>query len=492
MLVTRLLRNAWQAQRHAALSGCGFALAVGWLWFEDLRALWLPEQIGNFGKLALSGLAIALCGTGLLLHFRRGVSFPVPLAYLAHGATLVILLAAWFLLPWPWAFALLVGMSGATTGIFWLAHMLRPNPCHTLNTLVWAGGASLLLAWATTQVLSVSPLIPLSPFWLLAALCPALAWLLSFALPDHSLSRHNEVPSTKPQNINTAKTPGQGTPKIRLLACGLTWGFIFFCLGLAFAIPFTPLTIWAWAQGPAYFAGTVAACTLCHGLSRIHPLPITHSPFMLASAFGLLGLVTLPIFYPTFWPGRYILAGWLEALSIAGFALSLFKAAPTTAPLPLKHAAVTLLLILTAVNSGTIAGNALARAKNHETIFEPLLLLLCTGFLLGIGLHRRYLGTMHPAHDTAQEALPASGHLSRSRHSGPTIPAGIPKDIFTEKEQAIAVLMLQGFTNSAIAKATGITENTVRWHIKNLYKKTGAANRQELAVKLAYDTCAEA
>ncbi|WP_034637745.1 helix-turn-helix domain-containing protein [Desulfovibrio cuneatus] len=488
MPITTLLGNAWQAQRHAALSGCGFTLAIGWLWFEELRALWLPEQTGNFGMLALAGFGATLCGTSLLLHFRRGASFPVPFAHLTHGAALVVLLAAWLLQPWPWAFALLVGMSGAGTSIFWLAHMLRPTPCHTLNTLVWAGGASLFLAWGAAQVLSAFPLVPVSSLWLLAALCPALAWLLSFGLPNHSLSGHNTPPPSAPQHDNSTQTQGQNTPKLRLLACGLTWGFVFFCLGLAFAIPFTPLTTWAWAQGPAYFAGTIAACTLCHSLSRIDPLPTNHNLYMLACAFGLLGLVALPIFYPTFWPGKYILAGWLEALGMAGIALSLFKTATTTPLLPLKHAAVTLLLILAAVNGGTLAGNALARAKNHSVIFEPLLLLLCAGLLLGIGLYRRYLGTMHPAPGKPPEVPPATGRPSGPRHSGPIALAGIPKDTFTEKEQAIAVLMLQGFTNSAIAKATGITENTVRWHIKNLYKKTGTANRQELAAMLSGNT----
>ena len=102
---------------------------------------------------------------------------------------------------------------------------------------------------------------------------------------------------------------------------------------------------------------------------------------------------------------------------------------------------------------------------------------------------------MHPNHgklpDISPTSAPASRHSSDPKHSGTILPAEIPKDLFTDKEQAIAVLMLQGFTNSAIAKATGITENTVRWHIKNLYKKTGTANRQELAVKLSGDAASK-
>ena len=480
MPVASFLDNAGRAQRHAALAGCGFALAIGWLWFENLRALWLPEQTGNFGMLVLTGFAAGLCGTGLLLHFLRGASFPVPFAALAHGGGLTMLLAAWPLQPWPVAFALYVGISGAATATYWLAHMLRPTPSHTMYALVWAGGASLLLAFAA-QALHNTAFFPLPAFGLLAALCPALAWLLSLGLSSHPPSGHKEEDTPAPPQKNSETTSEPGISTMRLLACGLTWWFVFFCLGLAFATPFTPLTTWTWAQGPAYFAGILAACTLCHGLSRIDPLPANHSLYMLACAFGLLGLVALPIFYPTFWPGKYMLAGWLEAMGLAGIALSLRKTAPPTAPLPLKHAAAILLLILTAVNSGTITASALNRTKENAAFFEPLLLLLCAGLLLGIGLYRRYLGAMHPAHGKAQVALPSPGQ----RHSGPIVPAAIPKDIFTDKEQAIAVLMLQGFTNSAIAKATGITENTVRWHIKNLYKKTGTANRQELAAKLS-------
>ena len=495
MPVVSFLYKAWRGQRRAALAGCGFALAIGWLWFENLRTLWLPEQTGNFGMLALTGFAAGLCGTGLLLHFRRGASFPVPFVALAHGGALAVLLIALFLQRWPVAFALCVGMSGAGTAMFWLAHLLRPTPSHTMYALVWAGGASLLLAFAA-QVLHDLPLFPLAAFWLLAALCPALAWLLSFDFSNQSHSSHKEAPPPAPLQKNRIAAPEPSVPKMRLLACALTWGFVYFCLGLAFATPFTPLTTWTWAQGPAYFAGTLAACTLCHSFARIDPLPTNHSLYMLACAFGLLGLVALPMFYPTFWPGKYMLAGWLETLGLAGIALSLCKTSPPNASLPLKHAATTLLLILTAVNSGTMTASALSRSKGHAAIFEPLLLLLCAGLLLGIGLYRRYLGAMHPAHATArntqQASAPAttapSGAAAVSRHSGPIVPATIPKDMFTDKEQAIAVLMLQGFTNSAIAKNTGITENTVRWHIKNLYKKTGTANRQELAAKLAGDT----
>lgn len=486
MPVAALLRNAWQAQRHAALAGGGFALAIGWLWFEDLRALWLPEQTGNFAMLALTGFSAALCGTGLLLHFRRGAFFPVPFASLAHGAAMVVLLAAWLLQPWPWAFALLVGISGAGTGIFWLAHILRPTPCHTLNALVWAGGASLLLAWATTQLLCVSPFISSSPLWLLAALCSAMAWLLSFGLPNHSLSDHKETYNPAPPQGSTHgaqahinKTGGLGTPIKLLIACGGIWGVAFFCLGLAFAKPLCSHLASIWGQGAAHFAGTLAAYALWRTLSLFCTLPNPHSSYMLPCVCGILGLAALPIVLPAFWPGMSFLAGLLETLGLAGIAFTFLEAQHKSPHLAFMQSAIALLTIVVAVNGGAMVGSVLSNAGKHVEIAEPLALLFGAMLLFVMGMHRHPNPAIQPAHNRPPEAPPAP------RPFGPIVPAEIPKEIFTEKEQAIAVLMLQGFTNSAIAKNTGITENTVRWHIKNLYKKTGTANRRELAAKLS-------
>ncbi len=50
----------------------------------------------------------------------------------------------------------------------------------------------------------------------------------------------------------------------------------------------------------------------------------------------------------------------------------------------------------------------------------------------------------------------------------------------TAKEREIIHLMLDGMTNKEIAAEMGITENTVKTHLKHVYAKTGILNRNQL------------
>jgi len=55
---------------------------------------------------------------------------------------------------------------------------------------------------------------------------------------------------------------------------------------------------------------------------------------------------------------------------------------------------------------------------------------------------------------------------------------------FSKRESEIIDGLIQGKSNSSIAKALGLSENTLKTHIKNIYKKTGANNRTELTYLL--------
>lgn len=56
----------------------------------------------------------------------------------------------------------------------------------------------------------------------------------------------------------------------------------------------------------------------------------------------------------------------------------------------------------------------------------------------------------------------------------------------TEAEGKVLRLLVQGLRNEQIAQTLGVSLNTVKYHIKNLYGKLGAANRSA-AVKIALD-----
>ena len=69
-------------------------------------------------------------------------------------------------------------------------------------------------------------------------------------------------------------------------------------------------------------------------------------------------------------------------------------------------------------------------------------------------------------------SLRPNGSLTgvRSRHSG-----------LTEREDAILRAVARGLSNQAIARELWVTEQTVKFHLHNVYRKLGVKNRTEAA-----------
>ncbi|MBZ5722398.1 MAG: response regulator transcription factor [Acidobacteriia bacterium] len=59
-----------------------------------------------------------------------------------------------------------------------------------------------------------------------------------------------------------------------------------------------------------------------------------------------------------------------------------------------------------------------------------------------------------------------------------------PKKVFglTSRELQITALIVQGCTNKDVARECGITEETVKRHLKNIFDKIGVSSRLELAM----------
>ena len=53
----------------------------------------------------------------------------------------------------------------------------------------------------------------------------------------------------------------------------------------------------------------------------------------------------------------------------------------------------------------------------------------------------------------------------------------------TERELEVLRIMTTGVSNAAIAKKLGITENTVKNHIRHMMEKTGCTSRTALAIE---------
>lgn len=61
-------------------------------------------------------------------------------------------------------------------------------------------------------------------------------------------------------------------------------------------------------------------------------------------------------------------------------------------------------------------------------------------------------------------------------------PAEVPNAL-SEREQAVLALVAEGKSNAQIAQALSLSENTVKFHLRNLFTKLGVTNRTEAAAK---------
>ncbi len=64
-----------------------------------------------------------------------------------------------------------------------------------------------------------------------------------------------------------------------------------------------------------------------------------------------------------------------------------------------------------------------------------------------------------------------------------TRPSASDPNALTDREEAVLALVAEGQSNAQIAQALGLSENTVKFHLRNLYTKLGVTNRTEAAAK---------
>lgn len=56
----------------------------------------------------------------------------------------------------------------------------------------------------------------------------------------------------------------------------------------------------------------------------------------------------------------------------------------------------------------------------------------------------------------------------------------IPSMVLTPKEREVLELIARNLSNKEVAQAMAVGEETVKWHLKNLFGKLDASNRKHL------------
>jgi DNA-binding NarL/FixJ family response regulator len=105
--------------------------------------------------------------------------------------------------------------------------------------------------------------------------------------------------------------------------------------------------------------------------------------------------------------------------------------------------------------------------------------------VLDAGAFACVLKTAHPEDlaSTVRQTIRKSVYLSRApaRKTAPPLSvAALPlPDMLTRRELEILRLVAEGHSNAKLANMLWVTEQTVKFHLSNIYRKIGVANRTE-------------
>ena len=485
----------------APAAGCGFALAFGWLWFPGLRDVLLPCLAGTSGSgraFSLTAFGVALAAGFLLEGFFAGRLKAGAALLLSHLCALILLglallcrMAASSAVPAGLP-EVSFGLGAALPGVWWTGRLLALGPVRAAAALAWAALAALPLIFA----LSLFP-EPLSPLFAACAVAAGIALALPPALPVLFQSRASSLKtgSIVPlPSLLSAAVPGlRGVTAVAAL---------FFGLGSLNILAPQGADI---LSGFAQACGAVLAAALFAAQSKNSSRRGLRERFTSGGSWRATGLAAcsltvaamcLPLFPEAAAALFHACSGAAEAAALV-LASSVClepgatggageKAAPPGLHSPwclyprwCLISGLFLVLALTLVNGGGLAGREL---QVWAGAFGPALPGLAAAGLLAATAWREN-----------RQAAPGLGAESDSPEpvvwGGEPIPRDtpIPPDIalqLTGTEQAMALLLLQGHSNKAIAKSLKLTENTIRWHIKKLNKKLGTQNRAALLTSL--------
>ena len=420
------------ARRQSLLTGLGFALGFGWLWFPALQGFWLPEFLwgdvfsGGGASLFCALLLAGFCGIFAAVGFGGArLSGPARrseggdecaaaadnsevydfrasrLPHFVHGVAVALVAAA--LLPpasitgvRPYLPVSAMAAAALLQGVFWGGAMLALGPR-------WAAGAMVVAAF-TAAVFSgaASLLFSLGVRWrgvlLLAAVLAAwvvarsLVRLLRLPRPELKRPRGRPAKSASVEDVCDAGLRQAGFKRLTLGAAGAALVLLALAESLTGRMTYAHVFFASpQATGTLVFLGAALGFLLCAGDAypdgRVEPRDLLYKssgPFLFRAPFfslspavsvcAALGLSGLALAGPA--PlvsalGPIALSGAEGFIGVAAASVLAWDAAGHSLH-PLRRAALVLGVALVLSNTGAAAGKALVSIFAHTDQAAPI------------------------------------------------------------------------------------------------------------------------
>ena len=119
--------------------------------------------------------------------------------------------------------------------------------------------------------------------------------------------------------------------------------------------------------------------------------------------------------------------------------------------------------------------------RNHELIFQALQAGAC-GYLLKRCTPEELISAIR---EVRQGGAPMSRDIARKVIASFQEPLAAAAEVqgLSPREREILELLAQGFPNKEIAQRVGVSDGTVRWHLRHVYDKLHVRSRTEAALK---------
>ena len=491
---------------EAIATGIGFAMGFGWLWFPSLQGFWLPDFLwggvfdGGGSSLFCVLLLAGFFGSGLwrgkgriASMFDTGGTHDFRLSrlpYWVHAVTLALVLVS--MLPQKTAFGMwlyvpVAGMALAAflQGIFWGGAILSLSSPFALASLAIAALVATMFGGLVSFLPfnSVLSRVILLLFAILASWGAAyiLSRVLRIPRPDPKKNRGRPAKHAEQADngelVNGEESGAAGSIAVFAAGVALLVHSMVICL---LATQNLTLDRHTGSLCSVFVALGAALGLFCCGLGGTNGLlskmqlaestrfkriggylSLALSPAKaLSLAIGLCGLaLVLPDFTTPLFALLFLdmVEGFISAVAVC------VLAGPSSMP-PLRKAAFALGVAFALVNLVYEASGIVALLPQHilATAIVVLALLLFAFF------HKQSKG----AHGSGVEPVEKKHPEPENRE--------IADVSFTSRELEVLDLMRKDLSNRDIADALNVREVTVRFHLRNLYQKTGLTDRKEL------------